>query len=88
MLNRSASLATSTSVLEALPGKLDVKRQSPSILYISCHISASTSDFGTLSGGIIKQRRFSLACVNVHTHHNLDCLHTQSIDIDKESDQN
>ena len=34
MLNRSASLAMSTSVLKALPGKLDIKRQSPSILYI------------------------------------------------------
>ena len=35
MLNRSASLAMSTSVLKALPGKLDIKRHSPSILYIS-----------------------------------------------------
>ena len=35
MLNRSASLAMSTSVLEALPGKFDIKRHSPSILYIS-----------------------------------------------------
>ena len=34
MLNRSASLAMSTSVLNALPGKLDIKRHSPSILYI------------------------------------------------------
>ena len=33
MLNRSASLAMSTSVLKALPGKLDIKRHSPSILY-------------------------------------------------------
>ena len=32
MLNRSASLAMSTSVLKALPGKLDIKRHSPSIL--------------------------------------------------------
>ena len=31
MLNRPASLAMSTSDLEALPGKLDIKRQ-PSIL--------------------------------------------------------
>ena len=30
MLNRSASLAMSTSVLKALPGKLDIKRHSPS----------------------------------------------------------
>ena len=34
MLNRSASLAMSTSVLKALLGKLDIKRHSPSILYI------------------------------------------------------
>ena len=34
MLNRSASLAMSTSVLKALPGKLDIKKHSPSILYI------------------------------------------------------
>ena len=34
MLNRSASLAMSTSVLEAMPGKLDIKRHSPSIFYI------------------------------------------------------
>ena len=33
MLNRSASLAMSTSVLKALAGKLDIKRHSPSILY-------------------------------------------------------
>ena len=32
MLNRSASLAMSTCVLKALPGKLDIKRHSPSIL--------------------------------------------------------
>ena len=29
MLNRLASLAMSTSVLKALPGKLDIKRHSP-----------------------------------------------------------
>ena len=34
MLNRSASLAMSTSVLKTLSGKLDIKRHSPSILYI------------------------------------------------------
>ena len=34
MLNRSASLAMSTSVLKALPGKLDIKRHSLNILYI------------------------------------------------------
>ena len=34
MLNRSASLAMSTSVFKALPGKLDIKRHSPSIFYV------------------------------------------------------
>ena len=32
MLNRSASLAMSTTILEALPGKVDIKRHSPSVL--------------------------------------------------------
>ena len=36
MFNRSASLAMSTSVHEALAGKLDIKRHSHSILYIWC----------------------------------------------------
>ena len=35
MLNRSASFAMSSSVPIALPGKLDIKRYSPSILYLS-----------------------------------------------------
>ena len=34
MKNHSTSLAMSTSVLKALPGKLDIKSHSPSILYI------------------------------------------------------
>ena len=34
MLNRSASLAMSTRVLKAEPGKLDIKRHSPSSLGI------------------------------------------------------
>ena len=37
MLNRSASLAMSTSILKALPGKPDIKRHSPSILYVYVH---------------------------------------------------
>ena len=35
MLNRSASLAMSTSVLNALPSKLDIKRHSPTHLYFT-----------------------------------------------------
>ena len=38
MLNRSTSLAMSTSVLKALPDKLDIKRHSPSILYLLVHL--------------------------------------------------
>ena len=45
MLNRSASLTMSTCVLKAMPGKLDIKRHSPSncILYISASLAISTS---------------------------------------------
>ena len=43
MLNRSASLAMSTSVLKALPGKLDIKRHSPSILYLGVHRKAANA---------------------------------------------
>ena len=32
MLNRTASLAMSTSILKALPGKIDIKRLSPSLV--------------------------------------------------------
>ena len=50
MLNRSASLAMSTCVLKALPGKLDIKRHSPSILYLHIGIEgklgSSTSFLG------------------------------------------
>ena len=35
MLNRWASLTMSTRVLKALPGKIDKKRLSPNILYIT-----------------------------------------------------
>ena len=34
MLNRSASLAMSTCILKALPGKLDIKRHSLGIFYL------------------------------------------------------
>ena len=47
MLNRSAIFAMSTSVLKALPGKLDIKRHSPSILYIP-HNLLSAFIIGTL----------------------------------------
>ena len=42
MLNRSASLAMSTSILKALPGKPDIKRHSPSILYVLTILSENS----------------------------------------------
>ena len=50
MLNRSASLAMSTSVLKALPGKLDIKRHSPSILYLLGSMGVCV---GSLVGGVV-----------------------------------
>ena len=49
MLNRSASLAMSTCVLKALPGKLDIKRHSPSILYFSVASTAVPSKVEALT---------------------------------------
>ena len=40
----------STSVLKALPGKLDIKRHSPSILYISASLAMPTSVLNALPG--------------------------------------
>ena len=41
MLDRSASLTMSTSILKALPGKLEIKRHSPNILYLLFVVIAS-----------------------------------------------
>ena len=43
MLKCSTSLAMPTSVLEALPGQHDIKRHSPSFLYISASLAMSSS---------------------------------------------
>ena len=50
MLNRLASLTMSTSVLKALPGKLDIKGHSPSILYFSECLAMSPSILKALPG--------------------------------------
>ena len=55
MLNRSASLEMSTSVLKALPGKLDFKRREPGILYIP------VSDALGVSPNIVSDFRVDLA---------------------------
>ena len=41
MLNGSANPVMSTSILKALPGKLDIKRHSPSILYQLVYITGT-----------------------------------------------
>ena len=41
-VNRSASLVMSTCVLKAWPGKLDIKRHSPSILYLSYFVISAS----------------------------------------------
>ena len=50
MLNRSANLVMSTNVLKTLPGKLDFKTHSPSILYISASFAMSTRFLKALPG--------------------------------------
>ena len=42
MLNHSTNLTMSTSDLKALPGKLDIKRHSPSVLYLSVQLFSIT----------------------------------------------
>ena len=63
MFNRSASLAMSTSVLEALPGKPDIKRHSPSILYI---FSMTRVNNVTRKHGFVEweQQRHTPACID------------------------
>ena len=46
---------------------------------------ASTRDYGTYS--IVKQIRLWRACPNANLHLSLCCLHTQSMDVDKDLDQ-
>ena len=48
MLNPSASLAMSTSALKALHSKLDIKRHSPTILYIQSKWIAANARFKKL----------------------------------------
>ena len=55
----------STSVLEALPGKLDIKRHSPSILYISASLAMSTSVLEALPGKLdIKRHSLSILYIS------------------------
>ena len=53
MFNCSSSLPMSTSIFKILPGKLDIKRRSPSILDVSASLAMSTSVLKTLPGNLI-----------------------------------
>ena len=66
MLNRSASLAMSTCVLKALPGKLDIKRHSPSILYLLClHYEGVAYTSHIFSKGRMFSSRYTMFTLNV-----------------------
>ena len=54
MLNRSASLAMSTSILKALPDKLDIKRHKLRILYLSCSFFSCTPVNGRFLLGFLE----------------------------------
>ena len=64
MLNRSASLAMSTSVLKALPGKLDIKRHSPSILYLLEGLNQFHGGNLTLDSDVEKHSHLRRVCRN------------------------
>ena len=66
MLNHSASLAMSTCVLKALPGKLDIKRHSPSILYLS--VDLRYFEFGTSLGIYVNDLYFIVKMTFIQTH--------------------
>ena len=60
MLYILASLAMSTGVLKALPGKLDFKGNSPSILYIWASLAMSSNILKALPGKLdIKRHSLS-----------------------------
>ena len=57
MVNRSARLTMSTSILEAVPGKLDIKRHSPTILYLFSNILGRyRSELGCQLGQAIPEK--------------------------------
>ena len=64
----------STRVLKALPGKLDIKRHSPSILYISASLAMSTSVLKALPGKLdIKRHSPSI----LYLHRRLSICHDE-----------
>ena len=76
MLNRLASLTMSTSILKALPGKLDIKRHSPSILYVSASLTMSTSILKALPGKLDIKRHSP--CLPGRVAQSVTCLATDA----------
>ena len=99
MLNRSASLAMSTSVLKSLPGKLDIKRHSPSILYLRWSYSVMRDEQSHVVKRHIFFSKFPLVSLQAFStpfyiyfiylffhgrnRNDLLCIHTNSLDQDQ-----
>ena len=64
-------LGLSTSVLKALPGKLDIKRHSPSILSIPASLPMSTSVLEDLPGKLDIKRHSPIDKQNVFMRDNI-----------------
>ena len=75
MLNRSASLAMSTCVLKAEPGKLESKRREPGILFISYSWlnTLQTSDYDVIFDICVDSASLATSFViqKVQRHHDL-----------------
>ena len=59
----SASFAMSTSILKALPGKLDIKRHSPSILYLFLQFTMESVHMSISRQASRCQQAFSKPCL-------------------------
>ena len=68
MLNRSESFVMSTSVLKALPGKLDIERHSHNILYVN--VQADLNFRWVHTHLVVVSRRGSVL-LNIRTHYDL-----------------
>ena len=77
MLNSSARLAMATSVLKALPGKLDIKRHSPSIPHILPIHNVNDKDSCVAPYIILNHLADVDECLNDPCLHNGICGNTQ-----------
>ena len=66
-MNRSADPHDSTSILEALPGKFDIKIHSASIVFISIWASSQEN----LSKGVCENHRRRPACASAQSDQHL-----------------